>query len=421
MLKAMIGRLLGRSGVSRRPSYEEARDVLERHDLAMRRELAGKTSLEPEILYYLAEDADAEVRQRVARNPATPAQADRLLSFDTNDEVRAALARKIGRLMPSLSGEQNARMREMVIETLERLAEDQVPRVRAIIAEEIKLCANVPNQLVKRLARDVESIVSTPILEYSPLLSDSDLMEIVALARVSESLSAVARRKNLSAMVCDAVIATLDIPATAALLANGTADITQQAMEALLSRAAEIESWHEPLVGRPNLSSRVVRRIASFVSSALVEKLVGRQGLDEETASDLKRRVRHSIDVNGLDGPNPDGAEARVRQAHAMGALNDQFVASAADAGDRETVVVGLGMLAGLPAATVRRVLDSRSGKAISALVWKAGLSMRVAVSVQTNLLKLPAQEILPARLGTEFPMSADEMAMHLELFGVRS
>jgi len=419
MLKAMIGRLLGRPGLSKRPSYEEARDVLERHDIAMRRTLASRPGVEPEILYYLAEDADPEVRRRVARNAAAPAHADKLLSSDVDEDVRALLARKIGRLMPQLPQEQNARMRELVIETLERLAEDAVPRVRAIVAEEIKLCATVPNRVVQRLARDVESIVSAPILEYSPLLSDADLMEIIALARVSESLAAVARRKNLSAAVCDAIIATLDIPATAALLANGTADITQNAMEALLSRAAEIESWHEPLVGRPNLSTRVVKRIAGFVSSALIERLMGRQGLDEETAADLKRRVRHTIDTGGLEAPSGDTAEQRVRDARAQGRLNDHFVAAAAESGERETVIVALATLAAQPTATVRRIFESRSNRAVAALVWKCGLSMRVAVALQTSLLKLPSHEVLHARLGTEFPMPPEEMAMHLELFGV--
>jgi uncharacterized protein (DUF2336 family) len=421
MFKAMIGRLLGRPGLSRRPSYEEARDVLERHDVAMRRELAGRAGVEPEILYYLAEDSDSEVRRRVARNSAAPAQADKLLSMDTDEDVRAILARKIARLMPRLPQEQNARMRELVIETLERLADDEVPRVRAIVAEEIKLCATLPNRVVLRLARDVESIVSAPILEYSPLLSDADLMEIIALARVSESLAAVARRRNLSPAVCDAIIATLDIPATAALLANGSADITQQAMEALLSRAVEIESWHEPLVGRPNLSSRVVKRIATFVSSALIERLIGRQGLDEETAADLKRRVRHDIEAGGLDGRAPDTAELRVRDARAQGRLNDHFVAAAAELGERDTVVAAFAVLGGIPSTTVRRILESRSARAVAALAWKCGLSMRVAIAVQTGLLKLPANEILPARLGTEFPMPTDEMAMHLELFGVQA
>ncbi|MCC6920315.1 MAG: DUF2336 domain-containing protein [Alphaproteobacteria bacterium] len=415
----MLGRLLGRQALPDRPSYEQARDVLEKHAVEMRRILADKTGVEPEILYYLAEDADTEVRRRVARNSATPALADKLLSTDSDEDVRAILARKVARLMPNLPQEQSVRVRELVVETLERLADDQVPRVRAIVAEEIKCCATVSNKMVLRLARDVESIVSTPILEYSTLLSDADLMEIVALARVSDSLTAVARRKNLSAAVCDAVIATLDIPATAALLANGSADITERAMEALLSRAAEIEAWHEPLVSRPNLSSRVVKRIAGFVSSALIERLIGRQGLDEDTASDLKRRVRQSIDANGLAVSPADSPEARVRDARARGALNDAFVAAAAENGERDVVVLSLATLADIPAQVAKRIVDSRSARAIASLTWRAGLSMRVAMSIQTGMLKLTAQETLLARGGTNYPMSPEEMAMHLELFGV--
>jgi uncharacterized protein (DUF2336 family) len=37
-----------------------------------------------------------------------------------------------------------------------------------------------------RLAQDVETVVAAPILEYSPLLSDADLIEIIACGQVQE-------------------------------------------------------------------------------------------------------------------------------------------------------------------------------------------------------------------------------------------
>ena len=61
----------------------------------------------------------------------------------------------------------------------------------------------------------------------------------------------------------------------------------------------------------------------------------------------------------------------------------------------------------------------STQRRAIASLTWRAGLNMRVAMSIQTSLLKLAAQETLLARGGTHYPMSPEEMAMHLELFGV--
>jgi hypothetical protein len=42
-------------------------------------------------------------------------------------------------------------------------------------------------------------------------------------------------------------------------------------------------------------------------------------------------------------------------------------------------------MLAQLPKPVIDRIMVSQSGKAITALVWKAGLGMRVAVKIQTR------------------------------------
>src|SRR5689334_102212 len=124
MLKGLIDRMLGRPRLPHRPSYEESRAVLERQSAQMRHQLAARTSVEPEILYYLADDPDPEIRRRVARNPATPALANRHLADDIDDDVRATLARKIGRLLPHMSRDRNARTRELVIGTLGRLASD---------------------------------------------------------------------------------------------------------------------------------------------------------------------------------------------------------------------------------------------------------------------------------------------------------
>ena len=420
MLKTLIGRVFGKSLLPERPTYEESRTILEERSAELRHQLAGRTGVAPEILYYLATDADAGIRRRVARNPSTPAHADRLLCEDSDADVRATLARKIGRLLPALAKEENQRTRDLVLETLDRLARDQLPRVRAIVAEQIKSSKIAPKSLALRLAHDAEIQVAAPILEYSPLLSDADLMEIVALAQVSEALSAIARRKNLSVAVCESVIATMDIQATAALITNGAANISKQAMDGLLSRAAEVSSWHEPLVNRPNLSSRVVRRIASFVSSSLIDRLVAEQGLSPETADELKRSARISIDHGGLDEPNAEGAATRrVKAALAHNALDDHFVAAAADSGERDTVIAALALLASAPEPAARRILESRSARAIAALVWKAKLPMRVAVTIQTSLLKMPARDVLPARGGTDYPLSAEEMTTHLGLFGL--
>ena len=81
--------------------------------------------------------------------------------------------------------------------------------------------------------------------------------------------------------------------------------------------------------------------------------------------------------------------------------------------------MLALAALASVQPETVRKILQFKSAKPITALVWKAKLSMRVAFRIQRFVMKLPASELLPARDGVRFPLSDDEMRWHLSYFDV--
>jgi hypothetical protein len=86
-----------------RMDYPEARRAAASDDAGVRLSLAQRDDVQPEVLYYLAEDDEPGVRRAVAANEATPRQADALLVDDVDDEVRISLARKISRLAPDLN------------------------------------------------------------------------------------------------------------------------------------------------------------------------------------------------------------------------------------------------------------------------------------------------------------------------------
>jgi len=383
-------------------------------------ELAGRTDAGSDVLHYLAENGAAATRRAVAANPAAAPRTNRYLSDDEDDDVRSELARKIARLMPGLSRDESDHIRQITIETLERLAKDQVTRVRAILAEEIKHSADVPKFIVKTLARDVETLVAAPILEYSPLLSDTDLLEIIATARAEEVLTAIARRKPLDAKVADAIVSSLEIPAIAALLTNPDARIREKTLDELAAQAEKVQAWHEPIALRTDLSKRAIWRIASFVGSSLIEQLVARYGLDEDVGSHLNKELRTRLQDEGkAEKPVASNAAKDVAAAKAAGTLNEAFVDAAAGAGLRDTVILALSTLGGVPEATVRKIFATRSAKPVTALVWHAGLSMRLAFRIQTFVMKLASGELLPARSGIHFPMTEDEMRWHLGYFDI--
>ncbi len=418
MAFGLLSRLWGRRTLPERLRYEDAREVLEGHQRATKRELAAREDAPPETLYYLACDDDLEVRSLVAANPASPIHADELLRTDSGVEVREELARKISRMMPDMPRGERTALQQRTVELLEKIAEDEAPRVRAIVAREVARCPTIPKQLATRLARDVEISVCGPILQYSPLLSDEDLVELIATCRIQGAVDAIARREGLSARVSDAVIATLDIPAVAQLLANSSASIRENSLESVIAKAAGIEAWHQPLVMRTELSLRAVRRIATFVSRALIDELAQRNDLDEETSIWLKARAQARIDSE-KPAEHPALDRNAVTEAFARGALGDEMVMDATTTGQKATVVLALSLLSGVDRARIEQVIEAESGRGITALCWKAGLAMRTALSIQTHIAHVPKNNLVLPRAGIDYPMEPSEMLWHLQYFGI--
>ena len=264
---AFLKRLMGAGQLPDKLSYEEARAILEASKVSAQRALAARADTEPEMLYYLAETGDETIRREIASNPATPAKADRILADDVDPAVRSELARKIGRLLPDLLASERERVCELTLQTLQRLANDQLPRARTILAEEIRALDCVPTEIILRLAHDAEEKVCAPILEYSPLLSDNDLLEIIATARAQNALAAIAKRRGVSESVSDAIVASLDIPAVAALLTNPNAHVREDTLE----RSSTTRRRSRPGTARSPCARtcRCARSAVSPVSSAL--------------------------------------------------------------------------------------------------------------------------------------------------------
>ena len=99
--------------------------------------------------------------------------------------------------------------------------------------------------------------------------------------------------------------------------------------------------------------------------------------------------------------------------------MNEAFVAEAVEECRKDVVVRALSVLAKTNETTVRRILESNSAKGAIALVWRAGLSMRVALKLQTQVMHLSGNNLVPARRGIDFPLTDDEMLWHLGYFGI--
>lgn len=419
-MTGFLKRLFG--GGSKPLDYERAKELASHPEAAIRAEVAERSDVKAEILYFLAEDTDSDVRRKVAANINSPAQANLLLANDLNDAVRKDLAAKLSRLAPGLTAHEQDRLRRVSYEALEVLARDQIPKIRQILAEALKDVANAPPDVIRRLARDAELVVAGPILQHSPLLTDDDLLEIIGANPIPGALSAISRRSVVNVRVCDAIAATEDVDAIAVLLGNSSAQIREETLDRLADRAADIEAWHKPFSERPQLSAKTAQKLARFIAASLLQTLASRLDLGDEAAAAVAAVVARRIDeIEAAAEPKGVSDEAaltaRVRSLKAAGQLNETALDTALSSRDNSFVIVALAELAGLSQRVIRKVVETQSAKGIVAITWKAELSADFSVQLQGKLLRLPPGKVLAAK-GGDHPLSIDEMEWQLEFFG---
>lgn len=411
---------IGRQKLPENLSYEESRELAQSGSDKARADLAARADLRPELLYFLAEDPSTEVRRRIAANARTPRHADLMLARDADEAVRAELAAKVARLTAEAGRGAQEKAQRFVEETLELLARDQATRVRQILAEALKSVAGAPPQVIRSLARDTEDVVACPVLEFSPLLSDDDLLEIIASSGVSSRLCAISRRSHLGEAISDAIVQRDDRQAVSELLANKSAQIREETLDRLIDASVKETAWQPALVERPTLPPAAVKKLAGFVAESLLKKLQSRSDLDDRTARAVAEEVRKRIDQGSNEapaakaGPNPAEQVAKLKKA---GKLNSEAVGDAVLAGQRDFVRHALAAMAGVEVDYVDRVLQGHSAKGITAIAWKAGCSMRVALQLQINMGGIPPNKALNARDGSEFPLSPEEMEWQLDFF----
>jgi uncharacterized protein (DUF2336 family) len=360
--------------------------------VAERAEIARGAATPPELLTWLAADPAPAVRMAVAANTATPPQAGLLLVEDQDAAVRSSLARRIALLAPDLAPGTQDRLARMSGLILSRLAEDAVTEVRAVIADAVASLPHAPKQLVLRLARDTELPVAEPVLRLSPLLTEEDLIALVAAPPAEFTRRSIAARPQLSEAVCDAVAASADSPAITTLLSNASAAIREATLDRLVEAASAEEGWQAALVRRPRLPPHALRRLGTMLAGSMLDALAARADLPDDMTDQLRAQVQQR-----LDSP--------IHQA----------VREAAWAGDRETIVQELAAATGQTAVRIEAALGLRNGRVVAALCWRAGWPASLSVEIQP-VLGVPASRMVKTNVEGGWTLSDAELTWQLEL-----
>jgi uncharacterized protein (DUF2336 family) len=372
-----------------------------------------------DTLNVLAHDPSPAVRATLAMNPTASSQANAILACDPDERVRSLLGRKIAALMPSLTDTAHSRLQQETMEILITLVADEAERVRACIAEALKDMPDAPRAIILQLAWDPAIMVCEPVIRFSPVLTSEDLIALIVAAPSAGTILAVARRPGIEATVSDAIVDAANSEAIGALLANPSAQLREVTLDALVARATHEPGWHEPLVRRPTLPMTTAQALSRIVADHLLEVLLARDDLDPALAEKLRERLKVPAEaIVGEPALSERNAPLMLAKASAMrdaGQLNDDCFLQAVQRGDVNLVTAMLAVKAGVALAVIEQASTLHSAKGLVSLSWKAGLSMQVAVALQTLVARLQPNAVLRPRAGGDFPLSVQEMRWQIE------
>jgi uncharacterized protein (DUF2336 family) len=400
--------------------YSTTKRLMQSNKVSDRLKIAGAPNTPQEVLYFLAEDDDQDVRLAVAKNPSTPIHAATILAKDGILEVRKANAEKIARLLPNLDAGSQSLISQLTLQTIETIVEDQVTAVRAALSNALSEQAGTPPQIARKLAEDAERKVAEPILRYCAALADKDLMEIIARHPVTWRLCAIAERPEVSEEVSGAIVATNDAAAAESLVRNENARIARESFEKIMANPHSTNAVRNALSLRRNLPEGVADKIENFVQKVVMDVLEDSHELDPTTMFEVHETVTRRVKRVNEPKAGEDNISFAIRLLQ-EGKLNETEIGDALAMNDFEFVQIAIAVRARVMPEIVEKILNAQSPKGIMAIVWRAELSPRLGLQIQRSKIgRIPPRQLLyPKDAGEHFPQTEAEMLWQLEFFGV--
>jgi uncharacterized protein (DUF2336 family) len=289
----------------------------------------------------------------------------------------------------------------MALAIFSELAEEAAVEVRRALAEHIKASPLLSHRLALQLARDVEA-VALPILEHAKVLTDEDLLAIIAEGSTAKQ-RVIARRETVSEAVSGALIELGKKVVLLDLLPNDGAAISATAYDKALDTFGGDDDIQALLVARPVLPADVKIRLIRLLSEELKAELVARHGMPAELLAILARHGRERALSASLGiYSNPKLALAAARRLKLNGELTPSLLLRTLCAGQVELFGAALALLAGTPSDAAQAGLMKSGTPALVVLYQRAALP-----EVLQRAFQVALEEALQARRVGEPPCEA--------------
>jgi len=312
---------------------------------------------------------------RTFENTLSQADVDRLAQ-DPSTDARAEVAEKLAQNFRDapLSPQE----RELAHDIIRRFARDAEVKVRSCLAEQLKSCSMLPHDVALAFAHDVEK-VALPVIEFSSVLTDSDLIAI-ARSQIASKQVAVARRATVSPTVSQALVNHGSEDALASLVQNPGAMLTDAHVGQITVRMMSKNGGNGANGGeRGSLPPALVERLIGQVAYNFRQELANRSHVPPAEVNKLILRVREHLLLDLIVRHTEDATLGDlVPRLHDQGRLTPSLLLLALCQGLVHFFESAIAVLARLPLPATQKLLADNGPLGLVALYRKTTLPDRL-------------------------------------------
>lgn len=265
------------------------------------------------------------------------------------------------------------------------LLDDPSPKVRLAMSEALCMSARAPLEVVTALAFDQREVAG-PIIAHSPLLTESDLIDILDATGVNDIQVMVASRPHISAKVIAAITAVGSAEACAALLVQQGAHIASCSLRRMVERFGGDGSLRVILLKHQALPADCRHMLLQKISDTLGTSPFVTGVLGVRAAAKIVGAARARASLALVDDIKPGEQAVLVERMRETGELTSAFLTRAVAHGQIGFFGSVLVTITGVTEARVKALLDKGSTRALVALLNQAGLRAVTHAPVLTAL-----------------------------------
>jgi len=220
----------------------------------------------------------------------------------------------------------NQRERELMRDILRRLTRDVEMAIRVALAQRLSEDTTAPHDLILLLVDDSIE-VARPLILHSPLLTEADMLRLIAEAGAPHQ-EAVAGRAHIGEPVTSVLAHSDHESVLLALVRNVTAKISETTYSVLVEKSRAMTGLAEPLVRRPDLPPQLATQMCDWVSDALKSYIQTNYHMAPRAVASALADANKVLksEPPGPKDPPPDSAQKLIEKLAASGQLKAGFL-----------------------------------------------------------------------------------------------